>query len=195
MIAMQYSFPLPADYDMSIIHRRIADKGHLMDNFPHLIFKAYLHAAIGQQGIPSRENLYAPFYLWENSAGLNAFLCSPAFRTLVHDFGWPSVRTWFVWYHTLTPAFKQADYATREIAPLFPHTNLTEQQAQEKGTVQRLIGENAALAAVVGFEPATWTRVRFTLWPSQVSLPDSPHTQIYQVGHISNPIQPDSTNQ
>ncbi len=27
MIAMQYSFTLPADYDMSIVDRRIRDKG------------------------------------------------------------------------------------------------------------------------------------------------------------------------
>lgn len=39
MIAMQYSFSLPADYDMSIIDRRIAEKGHLLDNFPNLKFK------------------------------------------------------------------------------------------------------------------------------------------------------------
>jgi len=40
MIAMQYRFPLPADYDMAIIDRRIADKGHLTDGFPGLLFKA-----------------------------------------------------------------------------------------------------------------------------------------------------------
>ena len=31
MIAMQYTFTLPADYDMGIIEKRIADNGHLMD--------------------------------------------------------------------------------------------------------------------------------------------------------------------
>ena len=32
MIATQYRFPLPADYDMAIIDRRIADRGHLTDD-------------------------------------------------------------------------------------------------------------------------------------------------------------------
>ena len=42
MIAMQYGFTLPGDYDMSIIDRRIRDKGPLLDGFPNLGFKAYL---------------------------------------------------------------------------------------------------------------------------------------------------------
>ena len=44
MIAMQYGFTLPADYDMTIIDRRMRDKGPLLDGFPDLRFKAYLAA-------------------------------------------------------------------------------------------------------------------------------------------------------
>ena len=32
MIAMQYNFVLPADYDMSIVDRRIAEKAMLADS-------------------------------------------------------------------------------------------------------------------------------------------------------------------
>src|SRR5699024_8559939 len=64
MIAMQYSIGLPADYDMAIIRRRIADKGHLMDDCPGLAFKAYLYAARDDAGLHAPDNLYAPFYLW-----------------------------------------------------------------------------------------------------------------------------------
>ena len=63
MIAMQYSFTLPADYDMGIIDRRIRDRGPGTDGLPHLGFKAYLSARKGEFG--SAENLYAPFYLWQ----------------------------------------------------------------------------------------------------------------------------------
>ena len=48
MIAMQYSFVLPADYDMAIVRERIAVKGKLLDDLPGLAFKAYLHAARGE---------------------------------------------------------------------------------------------------------------------------------------------------
>jgi hypothetical protein len=30
MIAMQYSFVLPADYDMSIVERHVQEKGHVL---------------------------------------------------------------------------------------------------------------------------------------------------------------------
>lgn len=45
VVAMQYSFVLPADYDMNIIKQRIASKGHLLDDFPGLIFKTCLIAS------------------------------------------------------------------------------------------------------------------------------------------------------
>ena len=34
MHAMQYEITLPADYDMEIIRKRVATKGHLLDDFP-----------------------------------------------------------------------------------------------------------------------------------------------------------------
>ena len=48
MIAMQYSFTLPADYDMATIRRRIAEKRHLLDHFDGLHLKAYLWAERGE---------------------------------------------------------------------------------------------------------------------------------------------------
>jgi len=72
MIAMQYSFTLPADYDMAIIDARIRDKGHLFDGFPHLRFKTFLAARQHGGECPSTANLYAPFYLWDEPAGLDA---------------------------------------------------------------------------------------------------------------------------
>lgn len=94
MIAMQYSFTLPADYDMSIVDRRIRDKGPLLDGFPNLGFKAYLSARKGEFG--SHDNVYAPFYLWQRPEGATDFLCGPGFEALTGAFGWPQVMTWIV---------------------------------------------------------------------------------------------------
>ena len=44
MIAMQYKIVLPSDYPMETIEARIKEKGHLLDGFPGLIFKAYLYS-------------------------------------------------------------------------------------------------------------------------------------------------------
>jgi hypothetical protein len=89
MIAMQYSFTLPADYDMSIIDRRIRENDHKLDGFPDLRFKAYLSDRRSELG--SRENLYAPFYLWERPQGMDAFLSGPGFKAVSNAFGWPRV--------------------------------------------------------------------------------------------------------
>lgn len=97
MLAMQYSFTLPSDYDMSVIRERIASKGHLMDDFPLLVFKAFLYARRDQGRRHACENLYAPFYLWESAEGMNRFLGSNGFAALTGSFGWPSIKTWSVW--------------------------------------------------------------------------------------------------
>lgn len=91
MIAMQYSFVLPADYDMAIIDKRIRDKGHLFDGFPHLRFKAFLSARRQGGDFPSTANLYAPFYLWDEPEGISDFLSGPGFAAVTQSFGWPEV--------------------------------------------------------------------------------------------------------
>jgi len=43
--------------------------------------------------------------------------------------------------------------------------------------------ESGALAAVAGFEPTTWTRVRFRLWRTPPERRDG--VALYDVGHVS----------
>src|SRR3954471_3200474 len=95
---MQYEITLPADYDMGIIRKRVADRGHLTDAFPGLALKAYLvrerAADASWPKAHSTVNQYAPFYLWRTSEGMNSFLWGPGFRGLSADFGRPPVRHW-----------------------------------------------------------------------------------------------------
>lgn len=53
MHAMQYEITLPADYDMGIIHDRVATRGALLDTFPGLGLKAYCVRERGVDGSPS----------------------------------------------------------------------------------------------------------------------------------------------
>lgn len=183
MIAMQYSLTLPVDYDMGIIDRRIRDKGPLLDGFPNLKFKAYLRAARDDLG--SHENLYAPFYLWDKAEGASDFLCGPGFQALASDFGWPSVRTWIVWRACVAPEFREAKFATRDILPIEPHARLDEIRRREGDEATDAIGSSNALASVVGFEPTTWTRIRFRLWHQLPETLLASGVQAYRVGHIS----------
>ncbi|WNJ93965.1 DUF4865 family protein [Bosea sp. 685] len=188
MIAMQYSFVLPADYDMTVIDRRIRDKGPLLDGFPRLRFKAYLSARKHDNGFTSADNLYAPFYLWDQPEGLDAFLTGPGFAAVSRDFGWPMVRTWVVWHAALEPDLGEARFATREILPILPHSDLASLRTDAVTDAQAAV-RGGALAAVAAFDPTGWTWVKFRLWRA---LPKgrqqgAKDLQTYEVGHMSLP--------
>ena len=191
MLAMQYSFVLPADYQMAIIRQRIADKGHLLDNFPGLIFKVYLSADRNGAQIPTQDNLYAPFYVWENNEAMNNFLCSAGFAGVTQAFAWPEVKTWSVWSSQQSAAtgdLAAARYATREILAIPPHTALADWRQRESALAQQAVDEHGALSAVAGFDPTSWTLVRFRLWHDVPPAVASESLQSYEVGHISLPL-------
>lgn len=183
MIAMQYSFTLPADYDMAIIRHRIAEKGHSLDHFDGLRLKAYLHATRGEQ---STENLYAPFYVWRDSEAMQRFLGSPGFAVLTQAFGWPSIRCWQVWDAYLSPQAREARFASREIHPIAPYTALDALRHEAREALQ-LDVERGALAAVTAFEPTTWSWVNFRLFDERPSISRADARQWYDVGHVSQP--------
>jgi hypothetical protein len=185
MIAMQYNFVLPADYDMDIVAQRIAAKGHMTDQFPGLRFKAYLSAR-GQPQVRGSTNLYAPFYLWETTEGLNDFLCGPGFEGVSYSFGRPSTSLWSVLAARLSGELSHAVYATRDVVPLPPDTDLAELRRMEQQRVHKEVEDHRALGAVVAFEPTTWSLVRFRLWPGSKVIPSS--AQSYAVEHMSVPV-------
>ena len=186
MLAMQYSFTLPADYDMKIIQRRIADKGHLMDQFPYLAFKAFLYARRDGGETVSRENLYAPFYVWRDTKGLNDFLCGDGFAALTHAFGRPKIALWPVWHAELSASLSDATTATREIIPILPDESLSSLQKSETERAIEAVQKEGASAAVAAFEPVTWTLVRFRLWNGLHKDVDRRFGQAYSVGHLSS---------
>ena len=186
MIAMQYSFTLPADYDMAIIRRRIAEKGHVLDDFPGLAFKAYLHAERDEAAAGSSENLYAPFYLWHDTDGMNAFLGGAGFAAVTQSFGWPSVRTWLVWQSALAADLSGATHASREVIALSPHIDLDGCRRAE-ALIASTATAGGALAVVSAFEPTTWTLLRFRLWAGEQVESAREGRQLYRVGHVSQP--------
>lgn len=189
MIAMQYSFALPADYDMSVIDRRVAEKGHLLDDHEPLLLKSYNVARRGDGPTGSRENLYAPFYVWKDTQGMNDFLCGPGFKGLVQAFGWPAVRTWPVMLANHRAQIVRARFATRQVVQMSPFTALDELRATEEKAARAAM-EEGALCAVSAFEPTGWTLVRFRAWREErpcVTCSTAGTIQAYEVQHVSNP--------
>jgi hypothetical protein len=180
MLAMQYSFTLPTDYDMSIVDRRITEKGHLIDEFPGLILKAYLWST---KSATEQENRYAPFYVWQGGAGLNDFICGPGFVGLTQSFGWPSVLSWSVWNAALTPHAKESKFATRSIIRIQPYAALQDLRNYEADAADEDLEKLGALASVAAFEPATWSLVRLQLWGEAVPVREG--ATAYDVGYVS----------
>lgn len=190
MIAMQYNFTLPADYDMDIVRQRIASKGHMLDDFPGLAFKAYLHASKDSMATASSQNVYAPFYLWHDNEGMNNFLCGDGFKAVSHAFGWPAVRQWSVWHSHMDVQVRSATFATRQNRQIEAYTDLGALRELEIEAAKNISQQDGVLATLVAFDPNAWTLVRFTLWHDATAaqaagLPD--HVQAYEVGHVSAP--------
>lgn len=178
MIAMQYRFVLPADYDMEVIRDRIVTKGPLMDDFPGLACKAYLYGTVP-------ENSYAPFYLWHSEEAMHRFLEGAAFAALARSFGWPPVHTWTPWHASVGAAVRQAGHATRSCMAIAPYSDVAELRRQEDAWALRM-RERGALAVVVGFEAVTWTVSRLCLW-AEAPAGVPPQEWQYRIGHVSAP--------
>jgi hypothetical protein len=184
MYAMQYEIGLPADYDMTIIRRRVAEKGPLLDNFPGLGLKAYLIRERGVDGSPI--NQYAPFYLWADTGGMARFLWSGGgFSAIVSSFGRPPVRHWTGAACRLgSGVLGEAQVATREVWRM-------DTDSDPAAAIDAALADLSARAAHPGIrltalavDPLHWELVRFTLWESE---PPEGNGARYQVLHLSMP--------
>lgn len=180
MLAMQYSFTLPADYDMAIIERRIAENGHRLDGFPGLLFKTYLYARQNCPLIGSKENVYAPFYLWQDADSMHQFLLGAGFEALTQAFGWPQVKVYPVLAASLADNIDQAKFATRQFEPIERYSSLT--------SLSDSPALDGALAQVVAWDTQNWQLIRISLWQTLRQKSDASR-QNYQIGHISLPAQ------
>ncbi len=188
MHAMQYEITLPADYDMAVIRKRVADKGHLTDAFPGLALKAYLvrersAADVARTKAHSTVNQYAPFYLWRTPEGMNSFLWGPGFRGLSADFGRPQVQHWLGAGFRPGPAVGTAPVtATR-------HTEAVPEDTDPGAAIERAL---AALpddpdlhSTAVALDPSRWQLLHLALWRGPAPE-EAPGTR-YQVLHLSRP--------
>lgn len=179
MYAMQYEITLPADYDMRIIRDRVATRGHMMDGFAGLGFKAYL---IRERGDHSPVNQYAPFYIWQDVSGMGRFLWGGGgFHGIVNDFGRPVVRHWTGVAHAAGSG-AQARAATRLLEPVSESTDLVTLAEKETTAIKSLVDTPGVVAAAVAIDPARWELLRFTLWDDVPA--DAPGDR-YEVLHLS----------
>jgi len=176
MIAMQYRFRLPTSFDTGIIERRIRDSGHLLDNFPGLLLKAWCYSP-GNDILTGSEPLYAPVYLWQDSPGMTKFLQSAGFQKLTSDFGWPRIDYWPVLDYQPGRSLRQSAFARREIIPIAPYSDLTR--------ITDGLTQSPEITRIVAWDIQHWRRFCFEL--SARPFDELPDSERYRVGHLSLP--------
>jgi hypothetical protein len=188
MIAMQYAIGLPADYDMGIIRRRVAERGAAFDGLPGLHFKAFLirERSRGQVG-----NEYAPFYVWSNIDSLWDFVAGNGFKGIVDSFGWQPIRTWLPLAVTTRSGLGLGEVksATREELYISPGTDLMNFRRTEVAeNTAALESERLIGARVVAVDTEHWRVVRFALWLcDQNQIPPEPARDRFEVLRLSAP--------
>jgi hypothetical protein len=184
MHAMQYAITLPADYDMSIIHRRVAQKGHLLDRLPGLGLKAYL---VRERSTDCPVNQYAPFYLWTQGAAMAAFLWGGGgFQGIVADFGRPPVHHWTGARFARGPAVDApARTATLTRQRLAADVNPQDALATADAAHDHHAELDEVHSTAVAVDPSRWEIVHFTLWA--VDAPCAAAQQRFRVLHLSAP--------
>jgi hypothetical protein len=181
MYAMQYELPLPTDYDMGIIRERVRVNGHRLDAFAGLGLKAYLI----REGSPG--NLYAPFYLWQDTGSMGRFLWGGAgFERIIASFGRPRVRHWTGVAFQPGPALATTPRsATRDIRGLPPGGDLTAEVSAAVASLRAEADRPEVHSMALGIDPHHWEVVRFTLWHN--GSPTSEPGDRFEVLHLSTP--------
>ena len=158
MIAMQYKIGLPADYPMDTIKDRITNKGHLLNGFPGLIFKAFLYSEKNADNYNNPINSYAPFYLWEDHQSMLSFLNCDGFKALCEQFGRPQVDVWFVDGEITAPN------SIEQFASIGPH--------------------HSNNADIKGINYTNWEQVSIK-WLLQADANHTENNEVYSIGYIA----------
>jgi Domain of unknown function (DUF4865) len=194
MIVKQYVITLPADYDMGIIRKRVADKGAGFDHFPGLGIKAFLIRERGRFGAES--NQYAPVYLWPSVEPMWGFIAGNGFAAILESFGWTSIHTWFGLAFARVPGGRDLTAlrsVTRETDIIEPGTNLADLRQREIDAARKIVANTPDLVLrAVGLNPDSWSLVRFDYWAREQAAIDGPRHS-YEVLHVSAP-NPDALN-
>ncbi|OXM73614.1 MULTISPECIES: DUF4865 family protein [Amycolatopsis] len=175
MYATQYEISLPADYDMGIIRKRVADRGHALDDRAGLGLKAYL--------VRESPNQYAPFYLWRDTGRMAEFLAGGGgFHNIVRDFGRPVVRHWTGLAFERGPVFDAVPRrASRLITPI-PDGDPASAVEEALAGASVIARESGVHSVALALDPHHWQLARFILGED-----DGEATERYEVLHLSVP--------
>jgi hypothetical protein len=161
MRSLHYPIPLPDDYDMAAIARRVREKAHLFEALPGLRLKAFL-ARSRADGVAG--NAYAPFYVWDDDAAAQSFLRGPLFAGVVESFGRPGVLDRPVLAFAIAdPAIVPA-LATVETIAHAATASPADIARREETLKAEALALPGLFAGAATLDTSTWTTTRVHLW-------------------------------
>lgn len=182
MFAMQYSHRLPSDYNMAVIQHRAQTRGHLWDDTPGLIYKAFVAQRRGQCG--AKGNVYASVYLWQDVAEASRFITGERFENVIDTFGKPEIDTWLP-LDARRGAATSARTLYRETVPISAAANLRDASQIAIAENRRVAELRDTVAVWTALDVRAWQWVRFTL---SADAPDMTRAStIYEILYLAEP--------
>jgi hypothetical protein len=181
MLAMQYSIPLPHDYDAARIRERVQARSGLFDHHKGLVHKSFLYNA--------QEQLYAPFYVWKDVVEAGKFLQDDLFKGVIETFRRHRVRSWFVIHMEYGNRGIAPTHAMRETDMIAPEERLDHFLGDERQAQQALLRDDNLYMHLVALDADRWEILRFSLWKDKAccARPASDSFSCYDVLHVSTP--------
>lgn len=183
MLAMQYSIPLPADYDASRLRERVSARRGLFDHHVGLLHKSFIYSDV--------DHLYAPFYVWKNVEAARRFLLDDLFKGVIDAFSRHRVRSWVVLGMDYGNRAFVPGFALREIDAIPAEEPLPAFMERERQRQRELLADPHLYMHLVALDADRWEVMRYSLWQDQSAapMPAADCVQAYGVLHVSEPAE------
>jgi hypothetical protein len=191
MRSLHYPIRLPDAFDMRTIERRVRDRASAFDGLEGLALKAFLMTSIAQG---ADENLYAPFYVWDNEAAMADFLSGPLFHAVIQSFGRPRVFDRPVLQFNIASRNFAPQVATIEEIALDAKQPIIDAYWAESAAQRRALNQPGLFAAASVLDAASWTVSRIGLWHSAADASDvsADAQRLSVLAVVGNAVQPQS---
>lgn len=181
MLAMQYSIPLPNNFNAEQIRARVEERRLLFDAHEGLVHKSFIYN--------QEDHLYAPFYIWEDVTKAQDFLLDQLFKGVIETFNRQRVRSWFVFSLKYNTTDFEPEHAQSETDPVPTEAHLDKLIEREREVQEELMQNKDVYMHALALDADRWEILRFSLWRNKSSAP-KPAADVYipyEVLHVSEP--------
>ena len=192
MYATFYDRVFPADYDLGIIRKRVANVGHILDDRAGLHLKAYLIRERGVDAAPV--NQVSSCYLWEDPDAMSEFFFAEGgFFGVIRDFGRPVVEHWMSVATVAGPARDAEPRAASRRITVLPESldhdgtglGIAREIERETERLTELSRHPDLHTAAIAVDPRDWRLLRLSLWARECPADDD--GEPFEVMHLSAP--------